>query len=98
MRWRTRWRSWSMSRDRPELEGRGRALRAWSRLRFAEQPRIDDVLPGEAKVNAAAFESLAGRRRGLAALWPFLGPAFMASVAYVDPGNFATNVAGGARF
>ena len=31
-------------------------------------------------------------------LLPFLGPAFIASVAYVDPGNFATNIAGGARF
>ncbi len=29
---------------------------------------------------------------------PFLGPAFIASVAYVDPGNFATNMAGGAQF
>jgi len=29
---------------------------------------------------------------------PFLGPAFIASVAYVDPGNFATNVASGAQF
>jgi manganese transport protein len=29
---------------------------------------------------------------------PFLGPAFIASVAYIDPGNFATNMAGGARF
>ncbi len=29
---------------------------------------------------------------------PFLGPAFIACVAYVDPGNFATNVAGGAQF
>jgi manganese transport protein len=31
-------------------------------------------------------------------LLPFLGPAFIASVAYVDPGNFATNIQGGARF
>jgi manganese transport protein len=31
-------------------------------------------------------------------LWPFLGPAFIASVAYVDPGNFATNIQGGAQF
>jgi manganese transport protein len=31
-------------------------------------------------------------------LWPFLGPAFIAAVAYVDPGNFATNIAGGAKF
>jgi manganese transport protein len=34
----------------------------------------------------------------LANLLPFLGPAFIASVAYVDPGNFATNIAGGAQF
>ena len=27
-----------------------------------------------------------------------LGPAFVASIAYVDPGNFATNIEGGARF
>jgi manganese transport protein len=31
-------------------------------------------------------------------LWPLLGPAFVASVAYVDPGNFATNFSGGASF
>src|SRR5919204_103512 len=29
---------------------------------------------------------------------PFLGPAFVACVAYIDPGNFATNVAGGSKF
>jgi len=29
---------------------------------------------------------------------PFLGPAFIACVAYIDPGNFATNVAGGSKF
>lgn len=29
---------------------------------------------------------------------PFLGPAFIASVAYIDPGNFATNIQGGAQF
>jgi manganese transport protein len=28
----------------------------------------------------------------------FLGPAFVAAIAYVDPGNFATNISGGARF
>jgi manganese transport protein len=31
-------------------------------------------------------------------IWPFLGPAFIACVAYIDPGNFATNIAGGAKF
>jgi manganese transport protein len=31
-------------------------------------------------------------------VWPFLGPAFIACVAYIDPGNFATNIAGGSKF
>jgi len=38
------------------------------------------------------------KKRGLANVLPFLGPAFIASVAYVDPGNFATNIAGGSQF
>jgi len=46
----------------------------------------------------AAQQALSGERRGLRAVTPFLGPAFIASVAYVDPGNFATNMAGGAQF
>lgn len=48
----------------------------------------------------AAMEVLEGRsqKNWLARLLPFLGPAFIASVAYVDPGNFATNIQGGAKF
>jgi len=47
-----------------------------------------------------AAEVLEGRtaRRGPARILPFLGPAFVASVAYMDPGNFATNIQGGAAF
>jgi manganese transport protein len=43
---------------------------------------------------------LAGKAKksGLKKIAPFLGPAFIASVAYVDPGNFATNIQGGAQF
>jgi len=58
----------------------------------------------EAKVEGhterAAAEVLSGKsRKGLLGrILPFLGPAFIASVAYVDPGNFATNIAGGAQF
>jgi manganese transport protein len=37
-------------------------------------------------------------RGGPRSLWPFLGPAFIACVAYMDPGNFATNIAGGSKF
>ena len=50
------------------------------------------------RVVAAAREVLAGNRRGWRALLPFTGPAFVASVAYMDPGNFATNIQGGAGF
>src|SRR3954466_15318431 len=64
----------------------------------AEVIGVEDVLPGEAAVARAARESLEGRARGLARLWPFLGPAFIAAVAYIDPGNFATNIAGGAKY
>ena len=39
-----------------------------------------------------------GKKKGLSSLLPFLGPAFIASVAYVDPGNFATNIQAGASF
>lgn len=54
----------------------------------------------DAATVAAAGAVLAGqsRRRGLARLLPFLGPAFVACVAYIDPGNFATNIQGGAQF
>ena len=54
--------------------------------------RVDEVpavvRPGEA--------ILRGERRFR--LLPFLGPAFVACVAYIDPGNFATNIAGGSKF
>jgi manganese transport protein len=59
---------------------------------------VDLVLPGEALVADAAQRSLDGERRGFSRLWPFLGPAFVASIAYIDPGNFATNIASGAQF
>ncbi len=50
------------------------------------------------RTRVAAQDVLEGRSRGWRALLPFAGPAFVASVAYVDPGNFATNVQGGANF
>lgn len=49
---------------------------------------------------SAAAEVLEGKgkRQGLGRILPFLGPAFVATVAYIDPGNFATNIQGGAQF
>jgi manganese transport protein len=59
-----------------------------------------NVPRADAGTLASASEVLAGTtsKRGLARLLPFLGPAFIASIAYVDPGNFATNIQGGAKF
>jgi manganese transport protein len=64
----------------------------------ADDAAVEDVLPGEAAVARAARRSLDGHARGFSRIWPFLGPAFVAAVAYIDPGNFATNIAGGAKF
>jgi manganese transport protein len=52
------------------------------------------------KTRILAEEALSGNsKKGLITrLLPFLGPAFIASIAYVDPGNFATNIQGGAEF
>jgi manganese transport protein len=49
------------------------------------------------KRGATPFHTLLARGRLRVSL-AMLGPAFVASVAYVDPGNFATNIQGGARF
>src|ERR1700677_1156482 len=43
----------------------------------------------------AARDVLTGRRKGLRAFLPFVGPAVIASVGYMDPGNFATNIQAG---
>src|SRR5260370_10323008 len=51
-----------------------------------------------ARATLAGSEVLAGRRRGLRWLLRFAGPAVIASVAYMDPGNFATNIQAGAKF
>src|SRR5271156_1500177 len=46
----------------------------------------------------AGREGLAGRRGGWRAYAVFAGPAVIASIAYVDPGNFATNIQAGAKY
>lgn len=50
------------------------------------------------EIQLAAREAILGTRRGWRALLPFIGPAFIASIAYIDPGNFATNISAGAQF
>jgi len=50
------------------------------------------------RTTAAVREVLDGQRIGVRAVLPFAGPAVIASVAYIDPGNFATNIEAGARY
>src|SRR5213075_2746366 len=45
-----------------------------------------------------AQEALRGYPQKPWRILPFLGPAFVACIAYIDPGNFATNIAGGSKF
>lgn len=52
----------------------------------------------ERKTVSAARDAINGKVKGIRALLPFIGPAFIASIAYVDPGNFATNIQSGAKF
>jgi manganese transport protein len=56
---------------------------------------LEQVEPLAATSSALAQLRSRGRLRGVVAL---LGPAFVAAVAYIDPGNFATNFSAGARY
>src|SRR3954464_7790953 len=56
--------------------------------------RSDAVATGSVGAAQRALQSPGRKLRIL----PFLGPAFVACVAYIDPGNFATNIAGGSKF
>ena len=74
--------------------GRGEAAAAGDREATASRTSS----PARPRSPRAARRSLDGAQPRLGRLWPFLGPAFIAAVAYIDPGNFATNIAGGAKF
>ena len=57
--------------------------------------RADAVATGQV---TEAERVLRGSPRKPLRILPFLGPAFIACVAYIDPGNFATNIAGGSKY
>jgi manganese transport protein len=61
---------------------------------------LDVVAPdtGLNRTQLAIRETLDGRRRGLRVILPLTGPAVIASIAYMDPGNFATNIQAGAKY
>src|ERR1700731_5257083 len=50
------------------------------------------------RAQAAIGEVLDGRRRGFRTILPMAGPAVVVSIAYMDPGNFATNIQAGAKY
>src|SRR5579863_9126413 len=60
----------------------------------------DDTAPTTitARTRLAIREVLEGRRKGWSVIVPLAGPAVVVSVAYMDPGNFATNIQAGARY
>ncbi len=67
-------------------------------MRQTHASLTEGKIVGMSKAELACREAINGERKGLKALLPFMGPAFIASIAYVDPGNFATNIESGARF
>ncbi len=77
--------SFSRRRPVPALEG------------AAAEGTVSPALPEPGAGAPSALEQLLAKGRARAML-TMLGPAFVAAIAYVDPGNFATNIQGGARF
>ncbi|HEY5512543.1 MAG TPA: Nramp family divalent metal transporter [Geomonas sp.] len=66
-----------------------------SDLRADTLPKLSDARTVQDALNILGSKK---KKNLLARMFPFMGPAFIASVAYVDPGNFATNIQGGAKF
>ena len=58
----------------------------------------DSILQGATSEAGGIVTNTPKPARILRERWWYLGPAFVASVAYMDPGNFATNIEAGARF
>jgi len=76
----------------------GRAIPASTAAVAAPVPPEDDAPPGPGATGPAAGATRAHRAAGLRRGLPLLGPAFVAAIAYVDPGNVAANVTAGARY
>jgi manganese transport protein len=75
-------------------------LRAAADERFEVPEPAGRGRPGSltGRTVAAAQAVLAGQRAGWRGYLAFAGPAVVASIAYMDPGNFATNIQAGARY
>ncbi len=51
-----------------------------------------------AEPETQSFEQAVGEAKGWRQMLPFIGPAFIAAVAYIDPGNYATNIQAGSQY
>lgn len=69
-------------------------------MKFEQDHAPEIAVQSSSGLNDRATEVLGGTSGGswFKRLLPFLGPAFIASIAYVDPGNFATNIQAGAKY
>jgi manganese transport protein len=80
--------------------GRGAAKFRFHRMEFAAFPYTGMLFMSSPSAGEEPgkfrFKLLPTLKRG--EMWRYFGPAFVASVAYIDPGNFASNFEGGARF
>lgn len=56
------------------------------------------ALSKKAGGQAQSLQMALGKARGWKQLMPFIGPAFIAAVAYIDPGNYATNIQSGSQY
>ena len=69
---------------------------------FSETAPLTDAIVRRQSLSertvAAASKILAGHRGGPHTYLVFVGPAVIASIAYMDPGNFATNIQAGAKY
>ena len=63
-----------------------------------KQQRQNSAFIRQSKTVEACRAAILGERKGFKAILPFIGPAFVASIAYIDPGNFATNIQSGSLF
>ena len=65
-------------------------------------PTITETIPKQGSLTertvSAARQLIAGQRGGARAYLAFAGPAVIVSIAYMDPGNFATNIQAGAKY
>ncbi|HWZ51127.1 MAG TPA: Nramp family divalent metal transporter [Granulicella sp.] len=81
-------------REPGQADGSGKVIEPADEL-LAASPAGRAAAASTVLLPDKALATWRSRRREL---WTYLGPAFVASVAYIDPGNFAANIEGGSRF